>query len=122
MHFWHKDSGKKQKGVKIADMSRSHTTISTIAFSHKFRLYLVVTADFRMFFMNENLFVVTTIDMSNIRLINYVVFNDKNSQLIVGGINGVFVYEINYKSKYSPQLAAAIDTEGKHITVQLDNQ
>lgn len=48
MHFWHKESGKKLRGIKIADMSRSHTTISTISFTHKFRLYLVVTADFRM--------------------------------------------------------------------------
>ena len=117
MHFWHKEGGKKQRGIKIADMSRSHTTISTITFSHKFRLYLVVTADFRMFFINENLFVVQVADMSNIRLVNYAVFNDKDSQLIVGGINGVFVYDFNYKSKYSPQMAATIDQEGKHINI-----
>lgn len=83
-------------------MFKSHTTISTITFSHKFRLYLVVTADFRMFFINENLFVVQQIEMFNIRLVNYALFNDKDDKLIVGGINGVFVYDFVYKSKYSP--------------------
>lgn len=121
MHFWDRDSGKKQRGIKIAEMSRSHTTVSTISFSHKYRLYLAVTADFRMFFINENLNVVQMIDMSSIRLVNFAVFNDKDDQLIVGGINGVFVYDFNYKSKYSPQLAATIDVEGKHISIQLDN-
>jgi WD40 repeat protein len=60
--------------------------------------------------------------MSSIRLVNFAEFNDKDNQLIVGGINGVFVYDFNYKSKYSPQLAATIDQEGKHITIALDNQ
>jgi hypothetical protein len=40
--------------------------------------------------------------MSSIRLVNFAVFNEKDDQLIVGGINGVFVYDFNYKSKYSP--------------------
>ena len=59
--------------------------------------------------------------MSSIRLVNITQFNDKDNQLIVGGINGVFVYDLNYKSKYSPKLAASIDQEGKHITLKLEN-
>ena len=59
--------------------------------------------------------------MSSIRLVNIAQFNDKDNQLIVGGINGVFVYDLNYKSKYSPKLAASIDQEGKHITLKLEN-
>ena len=121
MHYWNYNSGKRIGSMKIADVSRSHTTISTISFSHKFRLYLVVTADFRMFFLNECLNIVQIIDMSSIRLVNFVAFNDKDDKVIVAGVRGVFVYDLNYKSKYTPKLAASIDQEGKHITIKLEN-
>ena len=122
MHYWNQDTGKKIGSMKICDVSRSHTTISTIAFSHKFRLYVVVTADFRMFFLNECLNIVQTIDMNPIRLVNFVAFNDKDDKIVVAGIKGVFMYDMNYKSKYSPKLAASIDQEGKHISLKLENQ
>ena len=60
--------------------------------------------------------------MASIRLINYVAFNDKDSKVVVAGVRGVFVYDLNYKSKYSPKLAASIDQEGKHISIKLENQ
>ena len=109
MQFWCPDTGKKTGALKIADVSRSHTTISTIAFSHKFRLYLVVTADFRMFIMNELLNIVSQIDMSAIRLINFAQFNDKDETLVVAGIRGVFIFDFKYKGKYPPKQAASID-------------
>lgn len=120
VHFWEMNSGKRQGGLKIAEVSRSHTTISTIAFSHRFRLYCIVTADFRLFFLNENLNKVGVLDISEIRLVNFVVFNDKDEKVILAGIRGVFVYKFIYDSKYDPKLAATIDPEGKHIKLKLE--
>lgn len=78
MHFWDPSDGTQQGWMKINELTGSHTTISCISFSLKFRLYLIVTADFRMFFLNELLNLVQTIDMSQIRLVNYACFNDKD--------------------------------------------
>ena len=38
---------------------------------------MIVTADFKMFFLNELLKVVWHIDMSSIRLVNFAYFNDQ---------------------------------------------
>lgn len=80
-----------------------------MAFSHKFRLYLIVTADFRMFFLNELYNLIQTLDMSQIRLVNFAEFFDREDKLIVGGKNGVTILDLVYKSKYSPKQASQID-------------
>jgi len=106
----------------VIDIAKTHTQITTIAFSHKFRLYMIVTADFKMYFLNELLKVVTHVDMSSIRLVNFAYFSDKDNRLITAGIDGVFIFNFNYQGKYAPLLAAQIDQEGKHISVKLDGK
>jgi WD40 repeat protein len=59
--------------------------------------------------------------MSNIRLVNFAEFNDRDEKLVLAGNKGVFVFDFIYKSKYEPQLAASIDQEGKHINIKLGN-
>jgi hypothetical protein len=83
---------------------------------------MIVTADFKMYFLNELLKVVTHVDMSSIRLVNFAYFSDKDNRLITAGIDGVFIFNFNYQGKYAPLLAAQIDQEGKHISVKLDNK
>jgi WD40 repeat protein len=107
---------------KIIDVAGTHTQIITVAFSRKFRLYAVVTADFKMHFLNELLFLVDEFDLASIRLVNFVYFNDKDDTVITGGIDGVFVFRFNYQSKYKPMLAVQIDQEGKHIKVSLEDK
>ena len=41
-----------------------------------------------------------------IRLVNHAEFYDAKDLLITGGINGVFIFYFEYKSKYNPKLAA----------------
>jgi len=60
--------------------------------------------------------------MSKIRLVNFAFFHDAENKLILGGIRGVFFYDFNYKGKYDPKLAASIDQDGKHISVELENK
>lgn len=95
--------------LKAFEVAKSHTYITTIAFSHKYRLYLVVTADFKLHFLNEILKVVDQLDMSSIRLVNFAEFRDEEDKLITAGIDGVFIFHFNYQSKYTPALAAQID-------------
>lgn len=106
----------------MIDVAKAHTQITTIAFSHKFRLYVVITADFKMHFLNELLKVVDSIDMSAIRLVNFAYFIDKDDRLVTAGIDGVFIFDFRYISKYAPLLSAQIDQEGRHITVKLENK
>ena len=93
----------------MIDIAGLHTQIITIAFTQKYRLYLIVTADFKMHFVNELLRIVDCIDMSSIRLVNFVHFNDANDTVITAGIDGTFVFKFNYASKYKPLLAVQID-------------
>jgi predicted phosphatase len=109
VHFWSRKSGKRVGALKVIDIAKTHTQITTIAFSHRFRLYMIVTADFKMYFLNELLKVVTHVDMSSIRLVNFAYFSDKDSRLITAGIDGVFIFHFNYQGKYAPLLAAQID-------------
>jgi hypothetical protein len=81
----------------------------------------VVTADCKMHFLNELLRVVDSIDMSGIRLVNFAHFIDKDDRLVTAGIEGVFIFDVKYVSKYAPLLAAQIDQEGRHISVRLEN-
>ncbi len=60
--------------MKIFDIAKSHTQITTVSFSHKYRIYLVVTEDFKFIFMNELYYVVYIIDMTIIRLVHFVHF------------------------------------------------
>ena len=59
-----------------------------------------------MHFLNEKLKVVDSIDMSAIRLVNFAYFVDKEARLVTAGIDGVFIFDFNYISKYAPLLAA----------------
>ena len=59
-----------------------------------------------MYFLNELMKVVTQIDMSSIRLVNFAYFSDKEGRLITAGIDGVFSFNFNYQGKYTPILAA----------------
>jgi len=83
---------------------------------------MIVTADFKMHFVNELLYCVDSIDMASIRLVNFVYFNDADDSVITAGIDGVFIFKFNYQSKYKPLLAVQIDQEGKHIRISLENK
>ena len=107
---------------KVIDLTGTHTTITTVAFSHHYRLYMIVTANFKMYFYNELFHEVEQIDMSHIRLVNFAYFDDRSGSLITAGIDGVFLFHFNYQGKYLPALATQIDKEGKHISISLDNK
>lgn len=69
--------GKRLKLFRIVELTKCHSSVTAVAFSHKYRLYLIVTSGFKMFFMNELYNIVSTLDMSSIRLVNFVHFYDE---------------------------------------------
>jgi hypothetical protein len=38
VHFWKMDDGKKHKILYLTDLLKSHVTLSSIGFSHRFRV------------------------------------------------------------------------------------
>ena len=64
MHFWSSTTGKRLGAPKILDIAKAHTQITTVAFSHRFRLYILFTADFKIFFLNELLKLLLTMKVS----------------------------------------------------------
>jgi hypothetical protein len=75
-----------------------------------------------MIYINEMYAVVSILDMSAIRLVNFVQFHDEESKLITAGIDGIFIFDFCYKGKYEPKHAAQIDPEGKSIEISLKNK
>ena len=108
--------GKRLKVLYLTDLLKSHVTVSALTFSHRFRvkqssykkfqLYLIMTSDFKMLFINEMYHLVAQLDMSSIRLVSYVEFYDAESKLITAGIDGIFLFDFVYKGKYDPHHAA----------------
>jgi hypothetical protein len=79
-----------------------------------------------MIFMNEHCDPIRTIDISAIRLVNYVYFddshlNDSDDKLICAGIDGSFIFDFVYKGKYKPKLAAQIG-QWQQIKIDLLNK
>lgn len=104
-----KNKYKRATIIKISDLVKSHCNISTVAFSNKYRvsnylmlialiqLYLVITNDFKFIFINELNFVVgLPLDMSAYRLVNFAHFYDEKGLLVIGGVNGVFMFQFDY--------------------------
>lgn len=90
MHLWSKHSNCEDNNgetanksstsvIKLIDVVKSsHSSITTIAYSPKYRLYLIITSDFKFLFLNElNNIVEPPLDMSSIRLVNHAYFYDE---------------------------------------------
>jgi hypothetical protein len=60
------------------------------------QLYLIVTTEFKMIFLNENCQLIRTLDTSAIRLVNFVYFDDQNNRLLTAGIDGVNLFDLFY--------------------------
>lgn len=86
----------------MVDLTKTYSEVSTIAFSQKYRLYLVISKDFKFVFINELYNVVDITDMSEIRLVSNAYFHDDADELIVSGINGAFVFDFQYEGSYQP--------------------
>lgn len=65
-------------------------------------MYLITTSDFKMVFLNEALYVVKNMDMNGLRLVSHAEFYDEQSKLIVGSVDGVFIFDFCYNGKYPP--------------------
>jgi len=113
------ESGARTNHLKLLDVTKTHSTITACAFSHEYRLYLVVTSLFKFVFLNEHFAVVTMLDMSELSTVNFVHWNDSQKQIVTAGIKGIFIHNFSYKSKYKAKLAATIDAAGKYISVEL---
>ena len=58
MHMWSMETGARTNHLKLLDVTKTHSSITAVAFSHKYRLYLVVTSHFKFIFLNEHFSVV----------------------------------------------------------------
>ena len=77
VHLWNMSDGQKLNTIKMSDLAKTHPTVTAMSFSHKYRLYMVVTSEFKMLFINELSNVVATLDMKINRLINFAYFIDR---------------------------------------------
>ena len=87
--------------VNFFDETQSHQ-ISCIVYSHKHMLYLAISTDFKMHIFNELLIRIGWLPL-NVRLIYFAHFYEEESTLITAGIDGVFMFKFNTKTKYDPR-------------------
>jgi len=73
--------------------------------------------------MNDlNIVIKPHLDMSHLRLVNHAQFYDEKDLLVTAGIDGVFVFNFDYRGKYTPALAIQVDPKGIYIKIQLLNK
>lgn len=77
IHFWKIKNGKRIKTLKMTEIAKNHTQITAFGFSHKYRLYALMSSDFKMYMINEKENVVQMIDMAEIRLVSFIEFFDQ---------------------------------------------
>ena len=56
VHFWSNqpgDVGRKIKSFKILTLAKMHTQVTCVCFSKHYRIYIVFTANFKIFVLNE---------------------------------------------------------------------
>lgn len=107
------------KVIRLLDLTKQHNSIVAVAYTPKYRLYLIVTSDFKFIFLNNCHNVVKTIDMSYLRLVNEVAFYDEKDLLITAGVDGVFIFKFLYTGNYSPVQADKVDPKGIYIKIKL---
>lgn len=111
------ETGAREKVIKMIDITNSHCTITAVAFSRRFRLYLVVTSKFHFIFLNEFCYTVHIEMLNKLSTVNFVHFNDKQEQLITAGQRGLYIFNFRYNGKYDPRLAATVDEKGLNISI-----
>jgi len=75
--------------------------VEVMLFSHRYRLYFIISDDFFLHFFNENMLHVAKLHL-NTRLITHAVFLEKESRLIVGGIDGLTSFHVEVICKHDP--------------------
>ena len=81
-------------------------------------LYLAISTDFKMHIFNELLIRIGWLPL-NVRLIYFAHFYEEESTLITAGIDGVFMFKFNTKTKYDPRQAVMLDPEGHSFDAEL---
>ena len=74
--MWSSVTGQRTNKLKLLVITKTHSSITAVGFSHKYRLYLVVTSHFKFIFLNEHFSVVRQLDMSELSTVNFVHWND----------------------------------------------
>ena len=96
MHWWCADTGKKVQANKISELTGKNAQITTITYTERFRLYIIFTSDFKIYYFNEMLYLVWQSEMSQIRQINFAYCHDKSSKIVLANTDGACVCNFNY--------------------------
>ena len=70
VHFWSNaqgDVGNYIKSFKILELAKMHTQVTCICFSKRFRIYILFTAKFKIFVLNELFVVVSEISIQELQ-------------------------------------------------------
>lgn len=74
--MWSMETGCRTNHLKLLDVTKTHSSITAVAFSHRYRLYLVVTSHFKFIFLNEHFNVVTIHPRPDLSTVNFLHWND----------------------------------------------
>jgi hypothetical protein len=127
MHLWRimkKDKeglyAKIQFNVRLLEHTNSRN-ISCIAYSNTLYLYFLVSTDFKLHIFNEYLFYVGFFNLPS-RLVSYICIIDEKRQIITGGVDGCFQYQIMLSNNYDPFQQLFLDPESEFLDIKLKNE
>jgi hypothetical protein len=84
-------------------------------------LYLIITDDFYLHFFNENWLHLAKLYL-NTRLITHAVFLEKESRLILGGIDGLTSFHLDVICKHDPKQNLALNPKGDDMMFHAHNE
>ena len=63
LNMWSMETGDHYMSKKMYDLRENHCSISAVGYSHRYRLFCIVSGDFKMLFVNEWGYLVDEISM-----------------------------------------------------------
>ena len=82
------------------------------------QLYILISRDFKAHIFNENLILIKQMSLG-MRILNESRFIDSSNTLIATGVEGIFLYKLQFSGATDKQLSHKLDPLGMRLDIQL---
>lgn len=109
--------GKQRLFFNFFEYAKVHI-VTCFTYITRYRVYVVVTADFRMFIMSEYFDVIRVMQLGSGR-VQDLEYLEQTDELLVCGINSLKVMRLNIQAKYDIESAIMLDPTGRSMQISL---
>jgi WD40 repeat protein len=110
-------AGKQRLSINYFEHAKVHI-VTCFAYITRYRVYIVVTADFRMFIMSDYFDIIRVMQLGSGR-VQGVEYLEDTDELLFCGINSLIVKRLNILAKYDIESAIMLDPTGRSMNISL---